>query len=257
MARALELAQPLPDNPFVIDLGCGPGLAAVELAAMLPGASILGVDLHQPFVDNLNALASDRDLAQRLRGVVGDMASPPARDCGFDLNWSEGAAYSIGFENALSTWRPLLAPGGRFAASEAVWLPAALGHRGNEKAVPGDHVPDVVLANWEEYPDLTDRAGCLERIDRAGYRLLGDFTLPEDVWWTHYYGPMEERIREVRDLYATNPEALAVVDNCQSEIDVYREHSDLFGYQFFVLEPRSVQPFSKRLKSSLHNSFSF
>ena len=164
-ARALEFAQPLPNEPLVLDLGCGPGLAAIELAEMLPGADVLGIDLHEPFVQNLNALAASRNLGDRVRGVVADIAKPPSSTNGYDLIWSEGAAYCIGFENALQSWHSLLAPGGRLAVTEAVWLPAALGDLDGTAAVPGEHVPDVVLANWEEYPDLTDRAGCLERID--------------------------------------------------------------------------------------------
>jgi hypothetical protein len=41
-----------------------------------------------------------------------DMKDIPQVFQGIDLLWSEGAAYNIGFANALATWAPALAPGG-------------------------------------------------------------------------------------------------------------------------------------------------
>ena len=108
------------------------------------------------------------------------------------------------------------------AVSEALWL----------RPDP----PPVVQVHWEEYPDMTDRTGCRERIGRAGLRLVGDFTLPDEAWWEHYYRPMEARLAEIRPRYEGDDVALAVLAECQSEIDVHREHSDSYGYQFFVLE---------------------
>ena len=38
-----------------------------------------------------------------------------------DLLWSEGAAYNIGFANALATWATAIDPGG-FAVGELSWI---------------------------------------------------------------------------------------------------------------------------------------
>ena len=49
-ARALDLARPLPAAPQVLDIACGPGAQTIDLAALLPQATITAVDLHEPFV---------------------------------------------------------------------------------------------------------------------------------------------------------------------------------------------------------------
>ncbi|MEM9408944.1 MAG: methyltransferase domain-containing protein, partial [Acidobacteriota bacterium] len=220
--RALERVGALPKGARVIDLGCGPGASTVDLAQRLPDARVLGIDLHAPFVEELTESIRQHGLEARAHGTVGDMAAPPADAGPFDLMWSEGAAYAIGFERALSCWRPLLAPGGRIACSEAVWL--------------SDERPPEVVANWEEYPEMTDRLGCLERAARAGLRLVSDFTLPESAWLEHYYDPMERTLEGLRTRYAGDDVALSVLEECQFEIDVYRRYSDVYGYQFFVFE---------------------
>jgi serine/threonine-protein kinase HipA len=47
-----------------------------------------------------------------------DMKDVPKAFENIDLLWSEGAAYNIGFPNALETWRPAIAPHGFLVVSE-------------------------------------------------------------------------------------------------------------------------------------------
>ena len=51
-----------------------------------------------------------------------DMKGIPQAFHGIDLLWSEGAAYNIGFANALATWAPALTPDGFAVVSELSWL---------------------------------------------------------------------------------------------------------------------------------------
>ena len=63
----------------------------------------------------------------------------------FDVIWSEGAAYILGFEKALRSWRPLLASAGHVAVTEVTWL---------HSDPPAD-----LRRFWEtEYPAITDAA---------------------------------------------------------------------------------------------------
>src|ERR1700754_1662301 len=55
--RLLALAAPLPAHPRALDLGCGPGRAALLLAGDA-GAHVTAVDLHQPFLDELRSAAA-------------------------------------------------------------------------------------------------------------------------------------------------------------------------------------------------------
>jgi hypothetical protein len=62
--------------------------------------------------------------------------------------------------------------------------------------------------------------------------------LPEDAWWVGFYGPVENRLRELRKKYGDDPVAREVFDEEQKEIEMYRKYSDWYGYVFFVMQKR-------------------
>ena len=127
----------------------------------------------------------------------------------------------MGVEAALQCWKPLLAPGGRLAFTEAVWL--------------RDDSPAPVRACWEEYPEMTDIPACRALAARCGWKVLGDFVLPEAAWWDDYYTPMAGRIEAVAARHEGDPVAEAVLQESREEIAVYREFADCYGYVFMVL----------------------
>ena len=79
----------------------------------------------------------------------------------------------------------------------------------------------------------------LKIIDDAGYTQLGNFTLPDSAWWEAYYQPIEQRLTTMREKYAGNKPALEVLENEQREIDLFRKHSDSYGYVFYVMQYQS------------------
>jgi SAM-dependent methyltransferase len=220
-ARALELCRPLPQRPRVLDIACGPGKQTVDLARLLPDATFTALDFHRPFLDELEAAVAGTELAARIGVMQGDMAALPFAPGSFDLLWCEGAAYIMGVEEALEAWKPLLAPGGRLAFTDAVWLK--------------DDVPERVQRNWDEYPAMTDIPGLRARAKAHGWRVLRDFVLPEAAWWDDYYTPMAARIAELVPSMAGDPVGERVLDLCREEIAVYRDHADCYGYLFLVL----------------------
>jgi cyclopropane fatty-acyl-phospholipid synthase-like methyltransferase len=42
----------LPENPRLLDIGCGPGMQTIELAK-ISNAKITALDFYQPFLDEL------------------------------------------------------------------------------------------------------------------------------------------------------------------------------------------------------------
>ena len=221
-ARALALCGELPRGARVLDIACGPGQQTLDLAELLPGSTITAVDNHPPFVEDANRRAAARGLAHRVMAQVGDMTALDVAPASFDLVWCEGAAYIMGVKAALGAWKPLLRPEGRLALSEAVWL----------RSDP----PEAVRRCWESgYPDIRDTAACRELVARSGFRLLGDFVLPEAAWWDDYYVPMAARLAELVFKYDGDPVALTVLDLHTEEIAMYREHSAYYGYAFLVM----------------------
>jgi SAM-dependent methyltransferase len=220
--EALSTMSDLNRNPHILDVGCGPGMQTLDLLDLTDG-SVVAVDNHQPFLDRLSEKVMQKGIASRVQIVNADMSSldfPPAT---FDLIWSEGAAYVMGFENALSTWKQLLVRHGYLAVTELTWI----------RPDPPD---EAKLFFAEEYPAMQNIESNLEAIRRAGYGVVGHFTLPESAWWTDYYAPIEKKLPAFREKYKDNPEALAVAELHEVEIDIYRKYSDFYGYVFCVMQ---------------------
>jgi cyclopropane fatty-acyl-phospholipid synthase-like methyltransferase len=204
-----------------VDMGCGPGAASLVLAE-LGAASVLAVDLHRPFLDQLDRRAADRGFSSIIQSRCADMASITVEDGPFDLVWSEGAIYNLGFEAGLLRWRDLVPEGGSAAVSDLVWLT--------------DTPPEEATAFFaEESPDMVALATRLEQASAAGWSIRDHVLMTEDAW-DAYYEPMEVRLNSLFEKYRDDAEALAVLDAHQQEIDVRKHHGSSYGSVFFLLE---------------------
>ena len=222
-ARALKLVGSLPAAARVLDIGCGPGMQTLHLAEMIGDGQITGIDAHPPYLKSATEQAVIAGVADRVRFQQADMRALPFEPGSFDLIWCEGAAYIMGVENALGSWRELLAPGGRIAFTDAVWL--------------SEEIPDTLRDWWlAGYPEMGSIDDCLQRAVRSGYTLIDQFVLPQAAWWEYYYQPMEARIGKLRIEHAGEGAAMSVLDECQLEIDYYRRWPDRYGYLFVVAE---------------------
>ena len=219
--RALSFCGALPAPASILDLGCGVGGQTLHLAELTSG-SITAIDSHAPSIERLRAALIERGLTDRVRAVVGDMAEPGHPPESFDLIWSEGALYNIGIEHALRVCHGLLRPSGCVAFTDAVW----------RKEDP----PAEVKAGFDlDYPAM----GWAEDIEAAivtcGFEQLGRFTLPDEAWWDDFYTPMQRRIDELRETYAQDAEALAILDDIAQEPELHRRYSEYYGYEFFIV----------------------
>jgi trans-aconitate methyltransferase len=221
--RALELV-PGRTPRVVLDVGCGPGAQTLCLARALPQARILAVDLLTEMVQEANRRLTDAGLTERARAVMGDMAHLLVQPGSQDLIWCEGAIYFMGVEQALRTWRPLLAAGGTVAFTEPLWLTAA--------------PPQEVRSWWlSEYPAMADDGQIRAQIDLAGYRTVGSFALPASAWWDEYYEPMQARLSALQARLPDDPAAVEVLRSAQVEIDMFQRFSEHYSYAFYIVQP--------------------
>jgi len=217
---AFSHLEMLPDRPRLLDVGCGPGMQTLDLARLTKG-SIVAVDNHQPYVDRLSEKIQQSGLDDRVSVVCADMFDLPFAPGEFDVIWSEGAIYIIGFDRGLSQWRSLLKPGGYLAVSELTWLQP--------------NPPEAVRSFWEEgYPAMRTMDENLAAMEENGYAIVDAFPLPESAWWDNYYSPLEQRISQLQRKYSSNAEALQVLDMERQEIDLYRRYSKFYGYVFYI-----------------------
>jgi SAM-dependent methyltransferase len=231
--KALDLlrcAQPRRKNQAagrttrILDLGCGNGTPTIILARHTQG-SILAVDNRQPFLYELQRRAAAAVVSERIQVSLRDMRSLDKGDGPFDLIWSESALFVMGFREGLAACHALLAPGGGLAVSEMAWL------RPDPPAECRQFFATV-------YPALADIEANLATIRACGLEILGHFPQPESAWWEPLYHPLEARLRVLRARHAGEPENLALIEQIQKEIDIYRQYSAFYGNVFFVLRRR-------------------
>ena len=214
------IADRLPPAPMVADLGCGTGRSTLALAGALPDAKFTAIDFSEVFCRRLRDELAARALAGRIRVEEADMAAPPIAHGSLDLIWSEGAAYSIGFENALRLWRPLLKPNGFAIISECTWL--------------SDERPAEVAEFWAAaYPDMGTREQNVSRATSAGFEIIDTRTLPSGAW-DDYYGPI------TRALAAGKAAQLgpAFIAELEREMAIFAASAGSYGYVFYTLKPR-------------------
>jgi len=220
-ANALARAPDLPAVPSVLDIGCGNGAQTLALAKLLPHARIIAVDLHQRFLAELVLRARREGTHERIQVLQADMAKLPFPPQTFDLIWSEGAAYNIGFANALKSWRMLLKPGATAVLSHIAWF--------------RPDAPEEARSFWsQEYPDMEDEAALVQHVAEHGYMLVSCFRLSPQTWWRDFYTPLAEELGRFRARHADKPEWLAVADMTEREMRVHRDHLDYYGYTFFI-----------------------
>lgn len=218
--NALEICSDLPDNPTVLDIGCGPGMQTMALAKACSG-SIIAVDTCDEYLDDLRRRVRQANLAGHVKIKNADMEQLGLPEESFDLIWCEGAAYIMGVSAALQAWRPLLRSKGYLAFTELVWL---------------EENPAATVAEFfrNEYPAMTSTEAIKAKIREGGYEPVGDFTLPDSSWWEDYYTPLEAKLPSLRQKYVGDEDALGVIATTEAEIEMRRRFCLSYGYHFFI-----------------------
>lgn len=200
--KAYEMLPEL-NKPRILDIGCGSGASTIELARLCNG-HIIGLDIDQPLLDKLRTKAEEAGFSNRVKTLKSSMFQMDFADESFDIIWSEGSIFIIGFEKGLKEWR-------RFVK------------------------PDGFLVVHDESKNTKKK---LKQIPNCGYNLLECFSLPEDAWWVEYYGPLEQRIQELRTEYIDDMESLKLLDKEQDEIDMFKKYRESYGSVFFIMQKK-------------------
>lgn len=118
-AMAGRLERPERPAPRVLDLGCGPGLSALELLRARPAWTVVGLDIATPMLRRASAHAAAAGLGPRLPLVAADATHAPFREGSFDAALGHSFLYLVPRRReALLETRRALAPGGRLALLE-------------------------------------------------------------------------------------------------------------------------------------------
>ena len=220
--RAFSAFPTPPKHPFILDIGCGPGVQTIELAKISNG-KIIAVDNHQAFLDKLKEQTRNEGLDEKIIPKNVSMLDMDFEENTFDIIWSEGALYFMGFQNGLKRCHHLLKNNGYLAVTELVYT--------------SPNPPDTVIKFFEnEYPDIKYIKGKIDVIQKAGFKILLNFTLPESAWLNSYYVPIEKELPGLIKKYQGNEIALGVFEGFRNEITFYKKYSKFYGYEFFIMQ---------------------
>lgn len=217
-----------PDLPGpILDIGCGNGPQTMALARRL-GIPVTAVDYYRFYLDELERRAEAQGLADLITIRQADMVEltlnpgPDDRNA-YELIWSEGALFVMGFLKGIEACRNLLTPGGMLVVSELAWLRA--------------DVPEECREFFEAtYPAMQDAPSIIQAAQGMGYKVLGHFAQPDSAWWEPLYTPLGERVAQLAKEHVGNADNMALIESVAQEIDVRREYGDWFSVTFFVMQ---------------------
>ena len=221
-SHTLHVLRLLPERRFnvIVDAGCGTGRQTMVLANELR-TIVHAVDSYAPFLNDLTRRAEDAKIGHLVQAHRMDMRDIPAVFQPIDLLWSEGAAYNIGFANALTIWAPAITPGGCAVVSELAWL--------------RENIPESASEFFRScYPDMQAVDHNVATAENAGYRVLHTYTLPTQAWEEGYYEQLEPRARKLvnHKVPAVRDFALETI----KEIEIFRSSENSYCYVFYVLQ---------------------
>jgi len=198
--KAFQMLPKL-EKPRILDIGCGSGVPTLELARLSKG-EIIGIDIDQSLLDKLTKKIKEAGLTERVKILKCSLLNMNFPDESFDIIWTEGAIFVIGFEKGIKEWRRFIKPN-RF------------------------------LVVHDEISDLPKK---LKLIPICGYNLIEHFVVSKDVWWNNYYCPLEKRIQGLRIKYRDDPGALVLLDKEQHGVDEFKKNPKHHGSVFFVMQ---------------------
>ncbi len=219
--RALELAGIDRTHPLKIaDIGCGTGAAGILLAREL-NAQVTVVDFLPEFLDELLSRANMQGVGGRITPLNCSMDALSFPLEYFDVIWSEGAIYNMGFEAGVSSWKRFLKPGGKLVVSEITWVTATR--------------PADLQSYWErEYPEIDVASAKISILEKHGFSPEGYFVLPPQCWLENYYRPMQRRFDKFLEQHDQSEQAKAIVEMERCEIALYEKYRDYYSYGVYV-----------------------
>jgi len=219
--RALSFIK-LPDNRQlkITDIGCGTGAQTITLAQNT-NSQITAVDLFPAFLDKLCENSEKLGLSNKIITLEKSMDQLSFMAEEFDMIWSEGAIYNIGFENGLKKWNTFLKPGGFLAISEITWIQPQR--------------PAEIESFWkQEYPEINTAQHKIEILEEHGFVLEGYFNLSKESWITNYYSPLALKLEPFLQKHKYTNLAKKVAEETRAEIELYQKYSEFYTYGFYI-----------------------
>ena len=188
-------------NPHILDVGCGSGVPTIELAKISDG-HVIGIDIDETSLNLLQRKIKETGLNNQVSVIKDSILTMDFPEESFDIIWSEGSIFVIGFENGIKKWRRFLKPNG-------------------------------FLVIHDENKDKTKKLGL---ITKYGYTLIAQFGLTDNLWWIEYFTPLEQLIQEFRHKYPNDSELINELNKDQIEIDKCKSNPILVSSFYVIIQ---------------------
>lgn len=188
-------------EPQILDIGCGSGVPAIQLAKLSDG-KITGIDIDQSCIDEFNKKIKQEGLTNRVKAINLSFSEMKFPDETFDIIWSEGVIGKLHFEDELKNWRRLLKQNG------------------------------YLVIHYQ----ISAVSESLSRIPSFGYVLVDTISLPSGAWWAEFYKPIEEKMCFLFQKYQSDPDASKLLKMLQHEIAMVKKSPDDFDTAFFIMK---------------------
>lgn len=225
--KALSYIPALDEKAKILDVGCGTGGQTITLAQNTV-AQITAVDLDRYFLEQLKNKVKENSLTDRITVKEMSMDNLSFDEESFDLIWSEGAIYNIGFENGLLLWRKYLKKNGYIAVSEISWLTETR--------------PEEIHQYWvNEYPEIDTVENKLSVLERCGYTPVAHFVLDDKCWIDNYSQPLLAKSEALLKKYDYAEEVREFIAANEIEADMYKRYKDYYSYGFYIAQKSRTQ----------------
>jgi ubiquinone/menaquinone biosynthesis C-methylase UbiE len=189
------------DKPRILDVGCGSGIPTLELARLGKG-EVTGIDIDQPALDKFSRQIKEAGLTNRIKVINCSMFDMDFADESFDIIWSEGSIYAIGFEKGLREWKRLLTPGG-------------------------------FIVVHDEQENISEKLGL---VSDCGYELIGHFLLSQDTWRREYFAPLEKLVNEFQIKLASDQKTGQGLHQAREELEMFRKNPERNSSVYFIMK---------------------
>ena len=198
--RAFE-SLPVIDKPEILDLGCGTGIVAFEMAKLTNG-NITAVDSDIEALKWFESKVNDRNLQNRISIIRGSVFNVKIPLSGFDIIVAEGLLNIIGFETGVKSFSAWLKKGGYFIIHD----------------------------------ELKRRENKLRVINKYHYKLINSYVLDEMVWWKHYCSILEDILNSEKASMKNENNFEKTYAMEISELALFRKKPDQFRSIYYVLK---------------------
>ena len=188
-------------NPYILDVGCGSGVPTIELAN-ISGGHVVGIDIDETALSLLRRKIQQMGLKDRVIVVKNSIITMDFPQENFDIIWSEGSVFVIGFEKSIKNWRKFLKQNGFLVIHD----------------------------------ELKDKNKKLESLTKYGYSLIAEFELLDTLWWREYFIPLERLIQKFRGVYPNDSALNKELNKDQIEIEKCKSNSTLASSFFVIMQ---------------------